>query len=168
MKNVGWMNCVSNRKDSFGEIWLSTWQLKMLGLIQVRLDYSCLTLHPAIAQSKHNNVLYGKVPPRGPNPYLLHTTFGTPLVYLLLTNGTPFTYLVLTFASLLTAVNALSLWCEQISNQNVLSTFLHKMQLQVLLGFFTDENDRSPYPFIYFNSEFLTFPPTWSLKRILL
>ena len=33
---------------------------------------------------------------------------GTPFVYLLLTNGTPFTYLVYNFASLLTAVNALS------------------------------------------------------------
>ena len=33
---------------------------------------------------------------------------GTPFIYLLLTNGTPFTYLVCDFASLLTAVNALS------------------------------------------------------------
>ena len=42
---------------------------------------------------------------------LLYTIFhkkGTPFVYLLLTNGTPFTYLVYNFASLLTAVNALS------------------------------------------------------------
>ena len=34
---------------------------------------------------------------------------GPPSVYLLLTNGTPFTYLVLISASLLTAVNALSI-----------------------------------------------------------
>ena len=42
---------------------------------------------------------------------LLYTIFhekGTPFVYPLLTNGTPFTYLVQNFASLLTAVKALS------------------------------------------------------------
>ena len=42
---------------------------------------------------------------------LLYSIFhekGTPFVYLLLINGTPFTYLVKNFASILTAVNALS------------------------------------------------------------
>ena len=42
---------------------------------------------------------------------LLYTIFhenGIPFVYMLLTNGTPFTHLVEKFASLLTAVNALS------------------------------------------------------------
>ena len=39
-------------------------------------------------------------------PFL--TKHGTHFVYLLLTNGTPSTYLVYNFASLLTAVNALS------------------------------------------------------------
>ena len=56
-----------------------------------------------------------EVQPLTLTPYLLRTIFyenlsekGTPFVYLLLTNGIPFTYLVYNFASLLTAVNALS------------------------------------------------------------
>ena len=40
---------------------------------------------------------------------------GTPFEYLLLTNGIPFTYLVQNFASLLTAVNALSFKQESIT-----------------------------------------------------
>ena len=47
-------------------------------------------------------VLYGEVPPRGPNPYHLNTIFnrkGTPFRHLLLTNDTSFTYLVENFAS---------------------------------------------------------------------
>ena len=54
--------------------------------------------------------IWGGSAPRS-NPTHLYTIFhkkGTPFVYLLLTNGTPFTYLVYNFASLLTAVNALS------------------------------------------------------------
>ena len=49
---------------------------------------------------------------------LLKTIFhekGTPFIYLLLTNGTLFTYLVQNFASLLTAVNALSFKLESIT-----------------------------------------------------
>ena len=43
-------------------------------------------------------------------PFMYHFSRkkGTPFIYLPLTNGTPFTYLVCDFASLLTAVNALS------------------------------------------------------------
>ena len=58
-----------------------------------------------------NKCLYREAPPRGPTPYPCIYHFSRtryPLEYLLLTNGAPFTYLVQNFASLLTAVNALS------------------------------------------------------------
>ena len=58
-----------------------------------------------------NKCLYEEAPPRGPTPYPFIYHFpkkGTPFMYPLLTNGTPFTYLVQNFASLSTAVNALS------------------------------------------------------------
>ena len=55
-----------------------------------------------------NKCLYGEALPRGPTFIYHFLRKGTPFVYLLLTNGTPFTYLVQNFASLLTAVNALS------------------------------------------------------------
>ena len=64
-------------------------------------------------------VLYGEAPLRGPTTSLLDTIFdseGTPFVNLILKNGTPFTYPVYSFAFLLTAVNALSLKYEQITN----------------------------------------------------
>ena len=57
------------------------------------------------------NVYTGRLRPEVQPLTLLYTIFhekGTPFIYLLLTNGTPFTYLVCDFASLLTAVNALS------------------------------------------------------------
>ena len=58
------------------------------------------------------NVYMGRLRPEAQPLTLVYTIFhekGTPsFVYLLLKNGTPFTYLVQNFASLLTAVNALS------------------------------------------------------------
>ena len=54
-----------------------------------------------------NKCLYGEAPPKVQTITIFHKK-GTPFTYLLLTNGTPFTYLVCDFASLLTAVNALS------------------------------------------------------------
>ena len=44
--------------------------------------------------------------------YTILGSEGTPFVYLILTNGTPFPYLVYHFASLSTAVNAVSLRYE--------------------------------------------------------
>ena len=60
----------------------------------------------------------GKAPPKS-NPLAFNKPLffherGTPLVYLLLTNGTSFTHLVYNFASLLTAVNALTFKQESI------------------------------------------------------
>ena len=78
---------------------------------------------------------------------------GTPSIYLLLTNGTPFTYLVCDFASLLTAVNALSFQQESVTKiERFLNLISHKIHLLVLLGLFTDPNDRFLYSLlIYFN-----------------
>ena len=59
-----------------------------------------------------NKFSYRKASPRGPTPYPFIYQCSrkrSPSVYLLLANGTPFTYLVLNSASLLTAVNALSI-----------------------------------------------------------
>ena len=56
--------------------------------------------------------LYGEAPPRDPTPYTFINHFfyvkGNPFVYLLLTNGISFTDLISNFASLLTAVTALT------------------------------------------------------------
>ena len=56
--------------------------------------------------------LYGEAPPRDPTPYPFTNHFfyvkGNPFVYLLLTNGISFTDLISNFASLLTAVTALT------------------------------------------------------------
>ena len=57
------------------------------------------------------NVYTERLRPEVQTITLLCTIFhkkGIPFIYLLLTNGTPFTYRVCDFASLLTAVNALS------------------------------------------------------------
>ena len=72
-----------------------------------------LTLHPVIAQSQLSKVLYGEVPPRGSNPYpFIYHLWQKRYPFRLPSIGTTFTYLVLNFASLLTAVNALSLIYE--------------------------------------------------------
>ena len=68
-----------------------------------------------------------EAPPRGPTLTFLYTIFhekGTPFEYLLLTNGTPFTYLVCDFASLLTAVNALSFKHESVTHKKLFVDFL--------------------------------------------
>ena len=60
-----------------------------------------------------SNVYTGRLHPEVQTITLSCTIFhekGTPFIYLLLTNGTPFTYLVCDFASLLTAVNALTVF----------------------------------------------------------
>ena len=80
-------------------------------------------------------------------PTLLYTTFdreGTLFVYLLLKNGAPFTYL--------TAVNVLYIWTNR-KNQTAVSRpfHSHKMRHLVLLGHFTNRNDKFPNPYIYFN-----------------
>ena len=82
-----------------------------------------------------------------PPPTLLYTTFdreGTLFVYLLLKNGAPFTYL--------TAVNVLYIWTNR-KNQTAVSRpfHSHKMRHLVLLGHFTNRNDKFPNPYIYFN-----------------
>ena len=62
-----------------------------------------------------DKVLYGEALPLGPSPYPFNIPFVTEKVLLripFLGNGTPFTYLVQNFASLLTAVPALSLKYE--------------------------------------------------------
>ena len=89
-------------------------------------------------------------------PYPRLTSFdgkGTPFVYLILKNRTPLTYLVKTFASLLTAVKALSLKIAKSQNQNVFSFFFysHKFHLFALLDLFTSKNDIRLYPSICFN-----------------
>ena len=88
---------------------------------------------------------------------LLHTILhekGTPFVYPLLTNGIPFTFLVQNFASLLTAVNALSFKQESITKNRTFSRLFKALRLTcqpfwALLQ--TDLIDRFPYPFTYFN-----------------
>ena len=64
-----------------------------------------------------------------------------------------YTYLVCDFASLLTAVNALSFHEESVTKIECFLDFIsHKIHLLYLLGPFTDPNDRFPYPLlIYFN-----------------
>ena len=89
-----------------------------------------------------------------PPPTLLYTTFdreGTLFVYLLLKNGAPFTYLVEKFISLLTDVNVL--YINKPQNQTAVSRpfHSHKMRHLVLLGHFTNRNDKFPIPYIYFN-----------------
>ena len=112
----------------------------------------------------------GRLRPEPPLPFL-HTIFyrkGIPFVYLLLTNCTPFTQLVQNFASLLTAVNALSLKQESITKpERFLYFYSHKMHRLALLGLFTDRNDRFPLAFSgYFHySDIPTLLYTSSLKR---
>ena len=72
-------------------------------------------------------------------PYPRLTSFdgkGTPFVYLILKNRTPLTYLVKTFASLLTAVKALSLKTAKSQNQNVFSFFFTAINF-ICLPFWT-------------------------------
>ena len=102
---------------------------------------------PACTPMYSTNAYTGRLRPEVQPLTLLYTIFhekGTPFVYLLLTNGTPFKYLVQNFASLLTAVNALSFKQESI-------TKIERFLDLVLLGPFTDPNDRFPYHFIYFS-----------------
>ena len=98
----------------------------------------------------------GSDPRSNPWPFykLFLTKKGTPVIYLLLTNGIPFTYLIKNFASLSTAVNALSskTWINP-HKTRTFSRLFHrdKMHLVTLLCPFTDRNNRFPYPFIFFN-----------------
>ena len=61
-------------------------------------------------------------------------------------NGTPLAYLVWNFAPLLTAVNVMSFKYEHITKPEPFNS--QKILLSVLLGLFTDQNDKFPYPFI--------------------
>ena len=63
-------------------------------------------------------------------------------------NVTPFAYLVWNFASLSTAVNVMSFKYEYITKPEPFNS--QKIHLSVLLGLFTDQNDKFPYPFIQF------------------
>ena len=98
-----------------------------------------------------NNVLNGKVPPRGPTllkkPFM--TEKGSPFVYLLLTNGTPFTYLLWNFTSLLPGVKCgcLTFKYEKITKPQRFLDFFTAIKRVSLLGLFTNRNDRFPYPF---------------------
>ena len=113
-----------------------------------------------------NKCLYG---PRSNRLPFLHTIFlekGTLFVYLRLTNGTPFKYLVYNFASLLTSVNALSF--KKISKIERFVDFLKPYNSSVLLGLFTDPNDRFPYPFICLNwsNPYPFIYSIWSLRTV--
>ena len=42
----------------------------------------------------------------------------------------------------------------------------HKMNLLALSGFFTEQNDRFPFPFIYFNQQKPYHSNIWSVKQV--
>ena len=101
-----------------------------------------LTINPGGGGGVLNKFLHGEALPRGPTPYPFIYHFsrkGIPFVYLLLTNGTPFTYPVQNFASLSTAVNALSFKQEQITKRERFPDFIkpYAIHLLALLGPFT-------------------------------
>ena len=75
-----------------------------------------------------------------------------PFSYVPLTNGTPYTYLVYNLLSPFTAAKSTLLkWINPKPERFLNFFYSHKMPLLVLLGLFTDRNDRISYPFIYFN-----------------
>ena len=106
-------------------------------------------------------VLYGKAPPRGPTLYLL-------IIYHFWQKMYPYHIPSLELCIAFTAVIALSLKCRWI-NHKPESFHSHKMHLLALLDpLFIDRNDRSPYPFIYFNKwnshPFISL--TWRLRKV--
>lgn len=116
-----------------------------------RVMYFLFHLFYLYVRMKSSNIRFDT---EAPPPTLLYTTFdreGTLFVYLLLKNGAPFTYLVEKFISLLTDVNVL--YINKPQNQTAVSRpfHSHKMRHLVLLGHFTNRNDKFPNPYIYFN-----------------
>ena len=102
-----------NKLGSYTEIFNGGKRLLVYGRPGMQLFFSFQALY---AEEKYQvrystNIYMGRLRPKVQTITLLCAIFhekGTPFIYLLLPNGTPFTYLVCDFASLLTAVNALS------------------------------------------------------------